>query len=189
MSERRRQSKAFQSLGDTRFAEYRALCLPREAGGKGATYSAIIKWLGRHGVKSSLSMVQRDAEHFRAVAERLQRMTLAGQSARQIVSELESSGGVANMQAATVQVFTNQVLDFLLADGSGINADNVAAMSKLGATLARLTGSEISRYRAEVERKAAQAAAKARELAASGPKADVRTQLKDLADQILGVAK
>jgi hypothetical protein len=188
MAERRRQSKAFGALGDEAFAEYKRLCLPRDYDGAEWTLERIVEWLAGKGLTSSVSSVKRDADHFRAMAGVLERTARAAGAAREIVEAVQAGGGVANLQAAAVNVYTNQVLDFLLASETGITDENVGAMSKLGATLSRLTASEIVRFRAEVERKAGVAAEAARNLSA-GAKGDVKKQLADLADQILGVAK
>lgn len=186
MDKRRRQSKAFRQLNDEQFGEYRQLCLPRVLGGREYTLEKIVAWLKPHGVTSNTSSVHRDAEYFRAVAESRQRLSAASSAARDIVADLEHSDAVAGMQAATVSLFTQMSMDFLMKEKE-ISLDDLPKFSKFGSTLARLTASEISRYKAEVERRAQAAANKARQLA-DGAKGDVAEQLASLANEILGVA-
>ena len=150
MSERRRQSAAFCKLDDESFAEYRRLCLPRDSGGAGEKLERIVEWAAQppRGVKLSLSMVHRDAEYFAATAEAIERVSRAGTAARQIATEAVAAGGVANLQQAAVNVFTQQVLDLLLT-GGGVTDENAGTMAKVGAALAALTRAETQRSQAE----------------------------------------
>lgn len=186
MTARRRQSKAFRSLDDEAFAAYRDLCLPRDLGGKGRTLAAVVAWLAKRGVKSSASMVSRDAEYFGTIERTKQRIARAGAAAREIVQTMQASEAVAASQAASVELYTQMVMDLLIRE-TEIKLDDLPKWSKLGATLARLTGSQISLYRAEVERRANEAAAKAEALAARSS-GDAKAALAKLAKEILGVA-
>jgi len=152
MSERRRQSKAFRMLDDEQFAEYRRLCTGRQNGGAGWTLARIAEWLAERGCKASASMVARDADWFNEVAERLDQVGRATAAARQITEQIVASGGVANLQQATAQVYMQAVLDYVVRKGT-ITDDDVTDWSKLGATIARLTDSAVRRDQAESVRR------------------------------------
>lgn len=178
---RRRHSKAFDQLSDADFAEYRTRCLARKG-----TYEAIVKWAAGKGVKLSPSMVQRDSQYFRQVEETKERLRASRQAAEEIVAAAMEDDSVAAMQSAATQIYTQMVMDFLIAEKT-IALDDLTKYSKLGQALARLTHSQISVYRADVERRAAQAAEKAKALAGAS-KGNVRQQLNALAEEILGVS-
>ena len=184
---RRRQSKTFRSLDDEAFGEYRRLCLPRDLGGAGKTLKAVVAWLDEMGVRASESMVKRDADYFAAVENAKGRLANAAEAAREIIAQATDDGGVAGQQQAAVSLYTQIVLDYLLQLDS-VTTEDMGKISKLGQTLAGLTRSEITRYKAEVERKTAALAAQAKALATSG-KRDIKADLAALADEILGVSK
>jgi len=183
---RRRHSTAFDALGEADLAEYRRLCLPRDLGGAGKQLEAIVAWLAERSVGSTVSSVHRDAQHFRAVEETKQRLRLSSDAAREIVAAATAAGGVAATQAAATELYTQQVLDLLIRERQ-ISVDDLPRYAQLGRTLGGLTHSQIALYRAEVERRAQQAAAKAAELA-DGAAPDVKARLDDLAREILGVS-
>jgi len=182
---RRRHNKAFDGLAEPDFAEYRRQCLPRDRGGAGRKLERIVAWLAERGVASSVSSVARDAEYFRAVEAAKDRLRLSSRAAKDIVAAAAATGGVAATQAAAVEVYTQQVMDLLIREQS-IDAEDIPKYAKLGQALARLTGSQIAVYRADVERRAAGAAERARALAARQT-GDAAAQLDRLAEEILGV--
>ncbi len=182
-----RHSKAvdeLSALGDEQLDGYRAMALA-----DAVRLADMVGYCAEREVKISESMAHRDRMAFRAEARSMElaveQIKARAEAARQIVAAMADEGGVATMQAATVQLYTQGVFDWL-SQGEGWGVEDLTRVANLGKALASLTGSEIQRYKAEVERRAREHAERAKQIA-SKTSGQIRKELDDLAAGILSV--
>ena len=161
--------------------QYRERCLDPSN-----TLADVLAWLTGEGVSVSLSAVHRDAQWFAADAA-TERIRRCSDVAAEIGDAVRASGDVSAMPSATINLFVQRSLDFLLSNPD-FGIEDLTRWGNFGKSLASVMAADLLRYKAQVEADAREAAAEAKRLAGEST-GDMREQLEALADGILSVGK